>query len=131
MVCHAYDKIYEGMTLDTIQTVPLKQWRDGSIRIRNSRLLIDMVIGLHRQGAYPEEIFEAFPSVSYTVADIYAVIAYYLAHKSELDKYLATRKQESEKIWKEIEADPDQRAGREDLRDRINVLRAKREAENS
>ncbi|HQU92169.1 MAG TPA: DUF433 domain-containing protein [Pyrinomonadaceae bacterium] len=106
------------MTLDAVQTVPLTQWEDGSIRVRDTRLLVDMIIYAHKRGLCPEEIYDSFPSSSYTVADIYAVIAYYLSHKSEIDSYLANRETESEAAWKKIESDPKHLAFRSELRKR-------------
>lgn len=94
------------MTLDTTQTVPLEKWDDGTIRVGGTRLLIDMVVDSHNRGACPEEIYEAFPSKYYSIADIYSVIAYYLSHKSDVDKHLAEKEKKAEKIWKKIESDP-------------------------
>ena len=94
------------MTLETTQSVPLTIWEDGSIRVKDTRLLVDMVINAHKRGECPEEIFEAFPSDEYSIADIYAVIAYYLSHKAKIDKYLAKRKAKAEEIWAKIESDP-------------------------
>jgi len=94
------------MTLETTQTVPLTLWDDGSIRVKGTRLLIDMIVGAHNRGECPEEIFESFPSDIYTVADIYSIIGYYLQNKSKIDEYLAKREKEAEKIWKKIESDP-------------------------
>jgi len=107
------------MTLETTQTVPLTLWDDGSIRIKGTRLLIDMIVGAHNRGECPEEIFESFPSDVYTVADIYSIIAYYLQNKSKIDKYLTKREKEAEKIWKEIEALPNYQKKREDLRQKL------------
>jgi uncharacterized protein (DUF433 family) len=106
------------MTLDAVQTVPLTQWEDGSIRVGDTRLLVDMVIYAHKRGLCPEEIFQSFPSSSYSVADIYAVIAYYLSHRSEIDHYLSEREKESEALWKKIEGDPRHIAFRNELKRR-------------
>jgi len=94
------------MTIETTQTVPLSFWKDGTIRIKGTRLLLDMIVGAHNRGECPEEIFEAFPSDEYTVADIYSVIAYYLSHKVKIDAHLSKRKAKAEAIWKKIESDP-------------------------
>ncbi|MDQ3219474.1 MAG: DUF433 domain-containing protein [Acidobacteriota bacterium] len=104
------------MTLETTQKVPLTFWEDGSIRLRGTRLLLDMIVGAHQRGDCPEEIFEAFPSNEYTVADIYAVLAYYLSHKEKIDNHLAKREAKAEAIWGKIESDPIHQ-------DRINELK--------
>lgn len=94
------------MILETTQKVPLTIWQDGTIRVKGTRLLIEMIVNAHNRGECPEEIFESFPSKIYTVADIYSVIAYYLTHKSKIDKYIAKREKEAEKFWNKIEPEP-------------------------
>ena len=111
------------MTIETTQSVPLTIWEDGTIRVKDTRLLIDVIVSAHKRGECPEAIFEAFPSDSYSIADIYAVIAYYLANKEKIEQYMADREKEAEKIWKTIEADPKQQADRKELRKRIVAFR--------
>ncbi|MGI8640008.1 MAG: DUF433 domain-containing protein [Pyrinomonadaceae bacterium] len=93
------------MTIETTQKVPLTLWKDGSIRVKGTRLLIDMIINAHKRGSSPEEIFDAFPSNEYTVADIYSIISYYLTHQSKIDNYLAEREKEAEQFWEKFETD--------------------------
>jgi len=94
------------LTLETTQTVPLERWKDGTIRVGGSRLLFDMVVNAHNRGACPEEIFESFPSKDYTVADIYAVVAYYLQHKPQLDAYLKRKDKVADELRKRYEESP-------------------------
>ena len=94
------------MTLETTQTVPLEMWEDGTIRVGGTRLLIDMIVDYHNRGECPEDIYEAFPSKYYTVADVYAVIAYYLSHQRAIDKHLLDKAKKAEKVWEKIENDP-------------------------
>lgn len=103
------------MTIETTQKVPLTVWEDGSIRVKGTRLLIDMIINAHKRGECPEEIFEAFPSDIYTVADIYSIVAYYLKNKGKFDKYLAKRKKEAENFWKKVESDSEYQARMKEL----------------
>ncbi len=98
------------MIIQTIQKIPLTLWKDGTIRVKGTRLLIDMIVDAHQRGECPEAIFESFPSKDYTVADIYSIIAYYLQNKSKIDKYLAKREREAEKIWGKIESEPQYQA---------------------
>ncbi len=107
------------MTLETTQKVPLTTWQDGSIRVKGTRLLLDMIIGAYKNGECPEEIFDSFPSNEYTVADIYSVIAYYLNNKAKIDKYLARREKEAEEIRKQIESMPGYQEKREELRKKL------------
>ncbi len=107
------------MILETTQTVPLTLWEDGTIRVKGTRLLIDMIVNAHNRGECPEEIFESLPSDVYTVADIHSIIAYYLSNKSKIDKYLAKREREAEKIRKEIESMPGFKEQTDDLREKL------------
>lgn len=105
--------------LNTIQTVPLTIWEDGTIRVKETRLPIDRIIYAHRQGECPEAIFESFPSKEYTVADIYLIVAFYLQNKTEIDKYLTRREKEAEKIRKKIESAPGYQESRDELRKKL------------
>ena len=107
------------MTLETTQIVPLTLREDGSIRVKNTRLLIDIIIGAYERGECPEEIFDSFPSAEYTVADIYSIIAYYLTHKPQMKKYLTERKREAEEVRKQIEATPGYQKRKGALRGKI------------
>ena len=98
------------MTLETTQKVPLALWKDGTIRVKNSRLLIDMIVDAHNRGECPEEIYESFPSDAYTIADVYSIIAYYLKNKAKIGEYLAEREKEAEEFWTKVESDPKYRA---------------------
>jgi uncharacterized protein (DUF433 family) len=102
------------MTLETIQKIPLALWKDGSIRVKGTRLLLDFIIGAYKRGETPEDIVDAFPSVA--IADVYSIIAYYLTHKSQIEKYLAKREKEAVAIKKQIESMPGYKENREKLR---------------
>lgn len=97
-------------------TIPLRMDNHGSIRVSGTRVTFETVISTHLQGYSPETIHEFFPVVP--VTDIYAIIAYYLAHREEMDDYLKRRDEEATKIRQEIEANytPAQRASQERLR---------------
>ncbi len=107
------------MILETTQTIPLTISKDGTIRIKGTRLPVDRIIYLHNQGEIPESIYDSFPSDAYTVADIYAIIAYYLSNKAKFDKYLAKREKEAEKIRKEIESRPGYKENQLKLKDKL------------
>lgn len=82
--------------------LPLKQDEDGTIRVSGTRVTLDTLIGFYRQGETPEDLHASFPTVP--LADIYAVIAYYLAHQMDVDTYLKQRNQEAERIRQEWES---------------------------
>jgi uncharacterized protein (DUF433 family) len=78
------------------QTPPLAADAAGVFRVGNSRVTLDGVVGAFRDGATAEEIAEQYPVLS--LGQVYAVIAYYLAHTAEVDDYLRTREQGSAEV---------------------------------
>lgn len=82
--------------------IPIATDEHGVIRVGNTRVTLDTIIARYQQGDTPEAIHEGFPTIS--VSDIYAVIAYYLAHQTELDAYLARRDAAGKQLRGEIEA---------------------------
>jgi uncharacterized protein (DUF433 family) len=90
--------------------VPLRTDDDGVIFVGETRITLDTLIARHHQGDTPEAIHTGFPSIPTT--DIYAVLAYYLAHQDELDAYIQRRREEGERLRQEIEANytPEQKA---------------------
>src|SRR5207248_189747 len=59
--------------------VPLRRDDRGGYRVGTSRVSLDTVVGEFEGGADPEGIARAYPTLQ--LADVYAVIAYYLRHK--------------------------------------------------
>ena len=80
---------------------PLRQDASGALRVGSSRVLVELVIRTFQDGATPEAIAQRYPTA--TLADIYAVIAYYLRHRNELDTYLAEREQRAQEVRQRIE----------------------------
>jgi uncharacterized protein (DUF433 family) len=60
--------------------VPLKTDVDGVVRVGNTRVTLDTVVDAFREGATAEEIVSRYPSL--LLADVYAVIGYYLQQQS-------------------------------------------------
>jgi uncharacterized protein (DUF433 family) len=83
-------------------STPIHTDEHGTIRIANTRVTLDVVIGAFRQERTPEQIQESFPTL--TLAEIYAVIAYYLNNVSEVDEYLRKQREEAAQLRAEIEA---------------------------
>jgi uncharacterized protein (DUF433 family) len=76
----------------TIEPVPIVLGQDGVMRILGTRVTLDTVWAAFSEGATAEEIAQRYPSVS--LADVYQVIGYGLRHSSELEPYLARRRQD-------------------------------------
>jgi uncharacterized protein (DUF433 family) len=102
------------------QTTPLVQDDDGTIRVSGSRITLDTLVGAFQKGATAEQIQDSFPSLS--LRDIYAVIAFYLEHQSEVEGYLQTRRAEAEAIRREIESRQDTAGFRARVRARQTQL---------
>lgn len=71
------------------QPIPLTTTPEGVVRITGTRVPLETVVRAFYAGATPEEIAQDFPGV--TLGQVYAVLAYYLAHRAEVDAYVAER----------------------------------------
>lgn len=82
--------------------IPLHMDGDGVLRVGKTRVTLDTVVGAFMDGATPEEIVQQYPSVD--LADIYAVLGYYLRHQTEVDVYLQRRQQQAQHVRQQNEA---------------------------
>lgn len=92
---------------------PLNTDDTGTIRVGKTRVRLDSVVYAFNQGHTPEEILMQFPSLE--LADIYAVIAYYLNNQTAVDEYIRQNEAAGNEIRREIEARPGYQAFRERL----------------
>ena len=84
---------------------PLCETENGVIRISGTRVPLERVVRAFHLGATPEQIAQDYDVL--TIESVYAVVNYYLHHRSEVDAYLATVEQESEKTRRKIEQEID------------------------
>lgn len=68
--------------------------RNGGYYISGIRISLDSVVYSFNEGQSPEAIQEDFPALK--LSQIYGAIAFYLDHKSEIDKYLIESEREFE-----------------------------------
>ena|SRR5215212_1283949 len=108
----------------TAVSVPLSMDATGTIRVGGTRLTLDTVLGAYERGDSPEEIAEGFYDL--TLADVYAILAFYLSHRSEVDAYLAARDAEADEIRQKFEA---LHGSQEGLREKLLARRAQRQPE--
>lgn len=80
---------------------PLRETDDGVIRIANTRISLERVVRAFQAGMTPEEISQNFDVLK--IEDVYAVINYYLHHRSELDAYMADVEQDEAAVRAEVE----------------------------
>lgn len=84
-----------------VESPPLREEADGALRVGDSRVLLELVIRAFRDGASPETIVQSYSSLS--LRDVYAVIAYYLRHSDEVDRYLARREDAADAVRQRVE----------------------------
>lgn len=101
----------------TVEPIPLSTDANGVIRVAETRVTLETVVGAFETGATPEEIAQDFPVLR--LDDIYAVITYYLRHRQEVEAYLQRRGAQAEQIRREIESHSPQAGLRERLLARL------------
>ncbi len=92
------------MTLSIVETpVPLRTDAHGTVRVGGTRVTLDTVVGAFLQGATAEDIVRKYPTLN--LADVYAVLSYYLRRRADVDAYLREQEREAAAIRRRIEAD--------------------------
>jgi uncharacterized protein (DUF433 family) len=102
-MCKDRDTLYNVFTnhgalymATTTMTIPIESTADGVLRVGGTRGTLDTVVTAFLQGATAEEIVLRYPSLK--LADVYAVITYYLHNQSEVEAYLQQRQQRAELV---------------------------------
>lgn len=78
------------------EPVPLIVNTDGVVCVGGTRVTLDTVVAVFKQGATAEEIVYRYPSLK--LGDVYASIAFYLNHQQEVEDYLQQREQQAKAI---------------------------------
>jgi uncharacterized protein (DUF433 family) len=68
------------------EKLPLEIGADGIIRVGGTRVTLDTVVAAFQCGATAEEIVQQYSSLQ--LADVYAVIGFYLRSRADVDKYV-------------------------------------------
>ena len=76
------------------ETIPLTQTEAGDIFLEGSRIPLEVLVDAYNDGASPEELQQSYPSLE--LADIHAVILYYLRHRNEIDRYVESQYQKAD-----------------------------------
>ncbi len=95
------EKTTVSLTLQA-ELVPLHPDDQGVIRVGKTRVPLELVIEAYQEGETPEAIVRWFDSLQ--LADVYAVISYYLKHKQEVEAYLHQREELAAQVRRTIEA---------------------------
>ena len=94
--------------------------RDGNYYIADTRISLDSIVYSFRRGDSPETICQNFELLDRE--QVYGAIAYYLAHKTNIDSYLVRQNEK----WAEDKGDSEPLP--ESLRERL--LRAREELQS-
>lgn len=97
--------------------VPLEINRHGVVQVRGSRVTLDSIVAAFERGATVEEIVQQYPTLH--LADIYAVISYYLRNQTAVLAYLAERADAATAVRREAERRSPQQGIRERLLARV------------
>ena len=91
---------------------PLRVDEGGAVRIGKSRVSLDLVVEQYENGMTPEDVIRAYDALE--LADVYAIVGYYLRHRQEVQSYLKRRIEEAEILQVKIESERP-RVSREEL----------------
>ena|SRR6266446_4643800 len=91
---------------------PLRLDQGGAVRVGSSRISLDLIVEQYDNGMTPEDMVRAYDTL--VLADVHAVIGYYLRHIDEVRAYLKRRAEEAAALRARIEAERP-RLSREEL----------------
>lgn len=76
--------------------LPLEINADNVVLVGQTRVTLDIVVTVFKQGTTAEEIVHRYPALK--LADVYATIAFYLNHQQMVEAYLAEHQTQAESI---------------------------------
>ena len=103
---------------------PLRVDEGGSVRVGKSRVRLNVVVEQYENGMTPEGMVRAYDTLE--LADVHAVIAYYLRHRDLVRVYLKQREAEAKALREKVEAQRPRTS-----RDELVSRRTAREEENT
>ena len=71
---------------------------EGVYRIGDTRVSLDSLVYLFREGLSAESMVESYPSL--TLEQVHGALAFYLAHRADIDRYLAEGRRVAEQEHK-------------------------------
>jgi uncharacterized protein (DUF433 family) len=73
----------------------------GHLRIEGTRMTVNQIVTLYKQGYAAEEIADQYPHL--TLAQVYAALTHYHANRQEVEADLSAEKLEAERLEKEYQ----------------------------
>jgi uncharacterized protein (DUF433 family) len=95
------EALVDGLPLNA-DLPPLRVDEGGIVRVGTTRVSLDLVVDQYEGGMAPEDIVRSYDTL--VLADVYAVIAYYLRHCNEVRAYMKRREQDALALRAKIEA---------------------------
>jgi uncharacterized protein (DUF433 family) len=108
-----------------VEPTPLNPDSGGVVRVGGTRVTLDSVVYAFQEGSTAEQILEQYPSLR--LADVYAVISYYLRHEEDVEAYLGEQKRQAEEARRQDEA----RFDRQGIRERLLARRSSKSTGSS
>ncbi|MDX6404141.1 MAG: hypothetical protein QOH70_1596 [Blastocatellia bacterium] len=71
----------------------------GQLRIEGTRVTVNQIVALYKQGYNAEEIADQYPHL--TMAQVYAALLHYHTNQDEIDADLAKEKEKAEELERE------------------------------
>lgn len=72
----------------------------GRLRLEGTRITVNQIVVLYKQGYTPEEIADQYSHLS--LAQVYAALAHYHANKKEVEADLIAEKEEASRLEQEF-----------------------------
>jgi uncharacterized protein (DUF433 family) len=82
--------------------LPLTLDVHGVYRVGGTRVGLEQVLRAFHAGASPEDIAAKYETLR--LADVYAVLAWYLAHREDADAYVAAAEAEEDRVTADLQA---------------------------
>lgn len=79
-----------------VEAIPLTQTETGDIFLEGSRIPLETLVLAFNSGDTPEDFVSDYPHLK--LADVYAVLSYYLRHREEVDAYVAKQQEGAEQL---------------------------------
>jgi uncharacterized protein (DUF433 family) len=108
-----------------VEPTPLDTDSGGVVRVGGTRVTLDSVVYSFLEGSTAEQILDQYPSLR--LADVYAVISYYLRHQEDVEAYLGEQRRQAEDVRRQDEA----RFDRQGIRERLLARRSSTSASSS
>lgn len=97
-----YNRAAMSLPVET-EPLPLTTDAEGGVRVAGTRVTLDTVVEAFNEGLTAEEIAQQYPVLD--LADVYAVIGYYLHHRQRVQVYMEERERAAAEFRSRIEAE--------------------------